>query len=308
MKIPCRYIGWVLFSVVVVLFPATEAGAEGFPLKHVLSIYADNVGNGFRHPEGVSCSRWPEIVVADSGNGRLLVVTMEGEGIGKEEEIRLPQVGYPIRVQVDSKGQIFVLDGKNRRIARIDGERKFAGYFEGDGAGVPQNPVPRSFKIDKSNNLYIIDVFSGKLFAFDPAGKLAADLVFPEDAVFISDVTVDGSGTLFLLDSVRSVVYSAVKGEKTFRPVAAFLDGTKDKMRFPTSIEAGPSGLLFITDQNGGTVLIFDRDGELKDRKSDFGWKEGQLNYPSQICLSEKGYLAIADRENNRIQLFSILR
>jgi hypothetical protein len=34
------------------------------------------------------------------------------------------------------------------------------------------------------------------------------------------------------------------------------------------------------------------------------GWKEGELLYPADICLNDKGEIFIADRGNNRVQMY----
>ena len=36
------------------------------------------------------------------------------------------------------------------------------------------------------------------------------------------------------------------------------------------------------------------------------GWLDGQLRWPGSLCLGEGGFLAVADRENNRIVTFLI--
>jgi hypothetical protein len=37
------------------------------------------------------------------------------------------------------------------------------------------------------------------------------------------------------------------------------------------------------------------------------GWNEGRLYYPAQLCISDDGNVLIADRNNSRIQLFTII-
>lgn len=300
-----RSLTYILLAIAALLVPSIGIGAEGITLRPLVSIYADNTGLGIKQPEGVACSMWPKIVIADSGNGRLLIYSLEGERIKTEEEIKIPQLGYPIRVQADSKGVIFALDGKNRRIVRIGPGGEFRGYVGQDETAPSRNLVPRSFKIDKNDNIYLLDIFSEKIFVLDPSGKYTRDIEFPKNAGFISDIAVDAKGTIFLIDSIRSVIFVAAKEEKTFRPLT---ESMKEKMRFPVSIESDNRGLLYISDQNGSFVVIFDKDGVLKDRKLNLGWKEGLLYYPSQLCVSDKGEFVISDRENNRIQVFSSTR
>jgi hypothetical protein len=46
------------------------------------------------------------------------------------------------------------------------------------------------------------------------------------------------------------------------------------------------------------------KDGSFKGRKLRMGWKEGELRYPSDICLDDQGNVFIADRGNNRVQMY----
>jgi hypothetical protein len=61
-----------------------------------------------------------------------------------------------------------------------------------------------------------------------------------------------------------------------------------------------------VVDQNGSGVVLLGRDGSFKGRKLKMGWKEGELRYPSDICLDDKGDVFIADRGNNRVQIFKV--
>jgi len=81
----------------------------------------------------------------------------------------------------------------------------------------------------------------------------------------------------------------------------------KEYIRYPTSLDTDESGRIYLTDRNGGSVIILRQDGTYLSRLSAMGWKEGFLNYPSQICLNIKGEIFIADTLNNRIQIFTTI-
>jgi hypothetical protein len=38
------------------------------------------------------------------------------------------------------------------------------------------------------------------------------------------------------------------------------------------------------------------------------GWTEGLLYYPAQMAINEKGEAFIADRGNNRVQIFAVVQ
>jgi hypothetical protein len=66
-------------------------------------------------------------------------------------------------------------------------------------------------------------------------------------------------------------------------------------------------GRIYLVDRNGGSIIILGQDGSLLGRQSGMGWKEGRLNYPAQMCISNKGEVFIADTMNHRIQIFAVV-
>jgi sugar lactone lactonase YvrE len=212
---------------------------------------------------------------------------------------------YPIRIQIDSKGDILALDGKTQRIVRISETGEFKGYIDATGMASESPVVPRSFRIDKNDNLYILDVGSGRVLYTDPGGKVLREIGFPKEYGFFSDITEDPVGNLFLLDSVDRRVFFAPKGSATISPLKG---GLEENANFPVSIAVDHQGTLLVVDQNGGGVVILSADGSFRGRQSGIGWKEGLLRYPSQICVNSNGMVFIADRGNNRIQIYSTVQ
>jgi hypothetical protein len=78
-------------------------------------------------------------------------------------------------------------------------------------------------------------------------------------------------------------------------------------MRFPTSLDTDKRGRINLVDRNGSKIIILGQDGSFLGRLSAMGWREGFLNYPSQLCLNNKGEIFIADTNNNRIQIFAVV-
>jgi hypothetical protein len=55
-------------------------------------------------------------------------------------------------------------------------------------------------------------------------------------------------------------------------------------------------------------IVTIGPDGSYQGRELTIGWNDGQLYYPAQICLTEGGDLFVADRQNHRVQIFSVKR
>lgn len=280
---------------------AGSHAADPVKLKQMAPIYVDGKGTGIRQPEGVSC-RGSALVVADTGNGRLLRYTIAGDSWTPGGEIVLPQVPYPIRVDMNSQGEIFALDGKSRRVARVASSGEFMGYVSPAG-DVHGTVVPRSLRIDREDNLYLLDVYSARVLVMDSSGKIQREIPFPKEYGFFSDLDVDAGGNILLLDSVQKRVFKAAKNSLDVVPLSESL---KEEVYFPTAITTDKQGTIFLVDQNGSGIVLLGPDGSFRGRRLSMGWKEGFLRYPAQMCIMENGTAFIADRGNSRVDGFII--
>jgi sugar lactone lactonase YvrE len=287
------------------LYPITSVSAKTLQFQHLISIYSDGGNSGQKQPEGIACNDGATLIVADTGNGRLLKYTFENRELKSEVvEIKLPQLFYPIKTKINSKAEIFVLDGKQRRILQLTSEGAFRSFLEPQGLPDPSEYVPRSFDIDANDNIYILDILSERILVLNPAGDYLKHIAFPKEYGFFSDLAIDAKGNVFLVDSINAMAFSAPKNALLFSPLTGPL---KEYMRYPTSLATDGSGRIYLTDRNGGSVIILGQDGSYLSRLSAMGWKEGFLNYPSQICLNTRGEIFIADTLNNRIQIFTTI-
>ena len=298
---------WKLAFLFPVMVLAASEGftAETLKLRPVLSVYGDAMGSGLRQPEGVGCDGKSTMVVADTGNGRIVKFGVSGETLTPVAVFALPELPYPVRVWVNSKGEIFALDGKLQKIARLSSSGEFKGYVAPTESETGGAMVPRSMQIDSSDNLYVLDVFSSRVLVLDPDGKYLRKIAFPKDYGFISDLAVSHTGNLFLIDSVGRKVFTASKDSTTIAPLTGSL---QEVLNFPVGIATDNRGNLFVADQNGSGVVILGSDGSFRGRQLSMGWKEGLLRYPSQVCVTGNGIVFIADRGNNRIQMYSTVQ
>jgi hypothetical protein len=295
----------ILIVVMSLALPLSSFGAEAARLRHAATAYADSKGGGIKLSEGVGCSEGSSFIVADTGNGRLLRYSFEDNAVKGGEEFRIDQLSYPVRVQTGPGGEIFVLDGKQRRILRLSADGVFKGYLEPTGLPEPATLVPRSFVIDSAGNVYILDIFSNRVIVLDPSGKYLRHIEFPAKYGFFSDLAVDSQGKVFLLDSVDAMVYSAAKDSREFSPLTKTLE---EYVNFPTCIAVDNRGTIYLADQNGSGVVVIGQDGSFLGRAVVFGWKDGFLRYPAQLCVNGKGEFYVADRENSRVQIFTVVK
>jgi DNA-binding beta-propeller fold protein YncE len=282
--------------------PAPASAAAPVGLRFQQAIYADVADVALRRPEGVACDDKGALVVADTGNARLLVYTFKDGALAGGTQVKLSQLPHPIRVQIDRKGFVLVLDRRARKIVKVDAKGEFAGYLEPQGATAQVTPA--AFKLDAQDNVYVLDVVARKVVVVNAEGRVKKELPLPK-ASGITDVAVDSSGRVYLVDAVSATVFAAEANANAFQPISGSL---KEMISFPTYIASDNRGKLYVVDQNGNAVVRLGVDGSFQGRELATGWRDGGVYYPAQLCLGGDGDVFLADRNNNRVQIFAAPR
>ncbi len=275
--------------------------AEVLPLLPAGSAYADASGAALKAPEGVACAGKGYVVGADTGNGRLVTWTFKDGALTGGAPIRFPELGAPARVQIDSKGNVFSLDQRTRRIVRVGEQGTFAGYVQPKGVPAASGFFPVAFKLDSADNFYLLDIASARLVVLDPAGAFVRQLLQPAGAT-LNDVAVDARGTVLAVDGAHAVVYAAKVGAESLTPLSK---GLREYASFPSYLSINAQGLIVLVDNHGNGILVLGPDGTFLGRRLSIGWGEGLVYYPGQICIDLQGDIFVADRGNNRLQAFA---
>lgn len=289
-------------AVLVAALAVTETQAEGVRLRVLSGIYADSKGVGLKTPEGVAAPDGTRIVVSDTGNGRIIEFAVAGDTITAVSETAFPELPYPTRLAARGKGDLFVLDGKVRRIGIVSGGA-FQGWVDTGAAGTV---VPRSLRVDGSGNLWVLDVAGSRVLVLGADGKLSRTIGLPsERGTFYSDLAVDGRGNLFVLESLGRRVLVVRAGASAVEPFGGSL---AEELDFASALAVDGAGRVYVADQNGGGIVVLGVDGSFQGRESGPGWKDGLLRYPSALAIDPSDRLLVADRGNNRIAMFGLVR
>jgi predicted CXXCH cytochrome family protein len=292
-------------AVALVLAFLGPAAAQTARFRHAASVYLDDKGAGLNRPEGVACDARGRVVVADTGNDRIVQYTDQDKTVTGGAEIKIPELSEPTRVQINSKGDIYVLDGARRRVVHLSPDGAFREVVAFEGAQDPSAVIAKSVAVDAADNVYVLDVQSARVLVLNAAGHFERALPLPDDAGFISDLAVDAQGRVLLLDSIGRRVYAAPGGGAAFARLGADLAATLAPL--PSAIAAS-RGTIFIVEGTGGSIVTLGQDGSFLARQLAEGRNEGSLDRPSQLCVTDTGRMFIADRDNSRIQVFDVIR
>ena len=282
------------------LFAVQSRAEIPLKIKFVQSVYAGAEETGLQSPEGIGCTD-DYFIVADTGNDRLVKLMYENN-VAKAAKLEIT-VTSPLITQINSRGDIYTLDGRDRRIFIASSNGLEKGYLSPKASPVARKMLPRSFRIDSNDNIYVLDISEGLVLVLDPEGRYVRHIPFPDEYGFFSDLAVDEQGIIYIVDSVNPAIYSTAAESDKFTLITRNL---QEFVNFPANITLGPQGIIFLMDKHGGNLALLSRSGSFLGHKFSYGWKESQFYYPAQICISPGGSMFVADRNNNRVQIFAI--
>jgi sugar lactone lactonase YvrE len=287
-------------ALILCAFATAQARAEVLPFVHGGSAYADAKGQPLKSPRGIACTDNGRVVVADTGNGRLMTFQYKDGEFVDGTEVPLPQPGVPTRVQIDRVGAILALDARGRRIARIGAPGEQPGYVALRGVpDLADGFDPVAFRVGKGDEIWVLDLTGNRVVLFDPTGAFVRQIALPAGSA-ISDVALTPRGSLYAVDPLHGALYEAKDGG--FKLVTGKL---KEYATFPSYVEVTDRGLLLLVDSHGMGIVVIAPDGSFVGRRLSLGWNDGQIYYPEQICFDRRGELFVADRGNHRVQAFT---
>ena len=250
------------------------------------------------------------------------------------------QLQIPTAIDVDAKGNFYIVDGLNDRVQKFDPSGKFILKWGTQGEGEGRFSRPYSIALDRAGDVYVVD--RGSVQKFTPAGE------------FLTMWKIEGDPRGIALDS-HSNIYMACRGahavlkfDNTGKLISEWRSaGTGDgQFAEPGSIAMDPSGPIAIADVGNGRIQRFtsegqfvskwggqtwagvdglatdasgnlyvacgdaevqkyNRDGKLIGRWGSSGSGDGQFRYASSIAVGPSGNVYVADSDNNRVQKFT---
>ena len=299
-----RQAGYLFGALCMATLPRA-ASAAPFAYNETSVILTGVAGKQLKSPEGVACRGDGDLLIADTGNRRLVRYAYKNNQLLAQTMPALRAGIRPTRVEFDPKGNIVVLDGVGRRrIVRLDKKGAFVGVLQLSGAAMVKDAVFGSFKIDSAGNFYILNLTKPNVLVTDSTGKFQRAIDLPGEEPVYTDLAVSSSGAVFVLTGASTRIYQARPGAQ----VATLLTTTLPQfMSFGSHLALDPTQkTLIVVDQHGDRVVLVGTDGRYLGRKFGRGWRKGFLHLPAQACVTKGGNLLVADRANHRVQFFTV--
>jgi hypothetical protein len=151
------------------------------------------------------------------------------------------------------------------------------------------------------------------IFQFDTSGKLLRTF---GAGMFVSPhrLTIDKNGFLWLADNGAHQVFKLSPEGKVLLTLGkkGVAGSAPDEFDAPTDVAIAPNGDIFVSDGHtgGGTatgnarVVKFDKNGKFIKTWGKKGMGPGEFDVVHGLTFDSRGRLFVADRQNNRIQIF----
>jgi DNA-binding beta-propeller fold protein YncE len=152
------------------------------------------------------------------------------------------------------------------------------------------------------------------IIRLDASGRPAAS--FGQDVfVWPHGLYVDGDGHVWVTDGRgeggrgHQVIKFTPDGDEVMRLGEAGVAGSgPGQFNGPTGVVVAPSGDVFVADghetESNHRIVKFSPDGRFLGTWGQRGAGPGEFNVPHAIALDSRGRVFVADRDNNRIQIF----
>ena len=161
---------------------------------------------------------------------------------------------------------------------------------------------------DSKNNVYAFQRKDPPILVFDKDGNFLTGwgqgILFDAHGIFISQ-----EDDIFLIDrDHHEVLKFNTNGEVIFRLGKRERPAFQAPFNHPTDIGVAPdSGDIYVSDGYGNSnVHRFSAEGKYLGSWGKPGDKPGEFTTPHAVWIDDNERVYIADRENNRIQIFSL--
>jgi len=132
----------------------------------------------FDQPSAVWARNGLDIFVADYGNHRIQRFDRQLAFVSslstRDSDSPDQRFGYPTDVALSRMGELFICDGENQRIVKVNRLSQVEKVFGGFDAGKGKLQKPTRIAIGPADNLYVLD--GGRVVVFDPFGNFLREL------------------------------------------------------------------------------------------------------------------------------------
>ena len=230
----------------------------------------------------------------------------------------------PKAIEIDSNGNIYVVDNDNYRIQKVDSSVAYVNQWGSLGDNDGEFGTPRDVAVDSSGNIYVVDEDNYRIQKFTNAGVYISQ--FGEYGSieiggsselgrfnFPTDMAQDSQGNIYVTDTANNRIQK-FNSNRVFVEAwgANGADGSQGtgngEFNFPRSIVIDSSDNVYVGDSGNYRVQKLDTDGNsiakwgANGGDGSSGSGNGEFSDMRGIALAADGNLLVVDEGNYRVQ------
>ncbi len=296
----------LLYAYSVLVRPAVEVVSSPH-MELLFGIYAfgNRPDQFLDRPSDVAFDSSGRIYVADTGRSRVLVFDDRGRFIRKigRARDRKGWLKLPMGITVSEKGRIYVADQDRDAIVVFSPNGRVLREIKVESPIKPLAHDGRLY-VSTSSGVVVFNLRSGRrLFRFGRPGNGEGEFSIA------AGLAVGSGGDIFVSD-LNNLRIQAFNKSGDFQWTAgkppSDLMARGRRFGLPAGLSVDDDGLLYVVDAFHHQIEVLTDTGDSLLSLSAKGQKEGELYYPQGIAYWKDRIFAVADKHNDRIQVFKI--
>lgn len=268
-------------------------------------------GEGLGKPYGVAVFHG-RVFVSDTGLHSVAVFDIPGQRFFRIGEDDLGKLVTPIGLDVDGKGNLYVVDSGAKLVQVYDQDGKYLRTL----AGGKWFLRPSGIAVDaEGSRIYVVDTGGvssqeHRVRVFDAqSGEHLLDIgkrgTEPGELNLPRDVTVGQDGLLYVVDGGNFRV-QVFRPDGTFVRVFGGIGRQGGQFSRPKEVASDMAGNVYIVDSAFGNFQIFTPDGQLLLSVGSRSEKDGMAKYmlPSGIAIDGDGRVYMVDQYFRKVDIY----
>jgi sugar lactone lactonase YvrE len=213
----------------------------------------------------------------------------------------------PYGVVTDSRGRIIVSDPGAAGVHIFDFNEQKYKFISRRDKGNNSMKSPQCVTVDVKDNIYVTDSESGRLFVFEPSGKLSrviGSLKYGEGRFKRpTGIAVDSAAQrIYLTDTLRNQIFVMDMEGNVLEKICKTGAGDGE-FNFPTELRFdGPN--LIVVDAMNFRVQGLDRSGAFQYAIGKLGDGEGEMFRPKDVAIDSEGHVYVVEGLSGLVQVF----